>query len=51
MSEQDEQAEAPPGYADRDNDEETPQTGGAAADTPQGGEHYGEAPLGEQDED
>jgi hypothetical protein len=41
-----------PGYAERDASETTEPTGGAPAtsdDAPQGGEHFGEAPLGEQD--
>ena len=42
--------EQQPGYAERDTDDTSEQTGGGGlGDPPQGGEHFGEAPLGEQD--
>jgi hypothetical protein len=44
-------AEQQPGYAERDAEETSEQTGGGGLGEapPQGGEHFGEAPLGEQD--
>ena len=44
-------AEQHPGSADRDAEETSEQAGGGGVGEapPQGGEHFGEAPLGEQD--
>jgi hypothetical protein len=50
MDETPEHPEQQPGYASREDAETTEQTGGGGAgEAPQGGEHFGEAPIGEQD--